>query len=123
MLTVLDANAILRYLLRDIEAQACQVRDVIRDGAETTVEVLAEVVYVLGGVYGATRPEISQALKAMCDKVFVDRESEVLGAADLFAATKLDFVDCLLAARSRLTGQPVLTFDKKLAKLLNAASE
>ena len=44
----LDANAFLRYLLNDIEAQAEAARAVIDSGAAIlTNEVLAEIVYVL----------------------------------------------------------------------------
>jgi len=44
---LLDANAILRYLLDDIDEQATIVAAAIESGAETLPEVLAEVVYVL----------------------------------------------------------------------------
>ena len=60
----LDANAFLRYLLNDIEAQAEAARAVIDSGAAIlTNEVLAEIVYVLDKVYGLTRQKIADALE------------------------------------------------------------
>ncbi|MBQ9691166.1 MAG: PIN domain-containing protein [Eggerthellaceae bacterium] len=119
MLTFLDVNAILRFLLRDIEEQAQIVRKHVAEGAETSVEVLAEVVYVLMGVYKAHRSDISAALVQLCDDIYVHRADEVVLSASIFEETKLDFVDCLIVARKRLSGQDVLTFDKRLIKELN----
>ena len=41
-------------------------------------------------------------------------------AADVYADTTLDFVDCLLIAYYVLDGEDVFTFDKKLANHLKA---
>lgn len=56
--TLLDANAVLRYLLEDIEAQATKVEQAIIRGAEVTIEVLAECVYGLcvGGRLSCSAP-------------------------------------------------------------------
>ena len=49
---MLDANAVLRFLLRDIEEQFPQVRSVVkRDKCYVTLEIMAEVCYVLEGLY------------------------------------------------------------------------
>ena len=48
---ILDANAILRYLLRDVPEMSEEAREAIMAGASTTAEVLAEVVYVLAGYH------------------------------------------------------------------------
>lgn len=68
------------------------------------------------GVYEAGRKEIAQALEAVRDDVCVDREAEARLEAEFFASMNFDFVDCLLLARHRLSGQPVLTFDKKIKR-------
>lgn len=48
---IIDANVILRYLLNDHPAMSEAAKETIVAGAQTTAEVLAEVVYVLKGVY------------------------------------------------------------------------
>ena len=49
-MTLIDTNVILRFLLNDVPEQAEQAKAVIEAGAFTTIEVIAEVVYI-GGVY------------------------------------------------------------------------
>lgn len=49
---MLDTNMILRYLLNDNEQMADEAEKIIRKGSvRVTMEVIAEVVYVLKGVY------------------------------------------------------------------------
>ena len=59
---ILDANVILRYLLGDIPDMAEEARRAVIAGASTTIEVLAEVVSVLAGVYKADLKDIATTL-------------------------------------------------------------
>ena len=118
MLSALDANAALRYLLWDVEDQAEQVREAVLEGASIDVIVLAEVVYVLAGVYRFSRTEIDMALENLIDDVSMFDEHIVRSALRMYAMSRLDFVDCWLIARNVLTGEHVLTFDKAMLKLL-----
>ena len=61
METLLDANAVLRYLLEDVQEQSDVVASQVEQGAEVTLEVLAECVYVLSGVYHVDRPTSPRA--------------------------------------------------------------
>lgn len=118
MRTLLDANAVLRYLLEDVDSQAQIVEGAIAAGAEVTVEVLAECVYVLSGVYGVTRAQIAESLGALLDEVGCPRGKVAMVALGLYSGSSFDFVDCVLAAEHEVGGRDVLTFDKKLGKLL-----
>ena len=69
MESLLDANAALRYLLEDNQEQAEAVAEAIARGAEVTVEVLAECVYVLAGVYHVPRSRIAESLGILLDEV------------------------------------------------------
>ena len=63
---LLDANMILRYLLNDNEEMADQAERAVNSGeAAVTIEVMAEVVYVLKGVYAMERDKIADTLKAI----------------------------------------------------------
>ena len=47
---ILDANAVLRYLLKDVEEQFLTVKSLIQtDKCIVSLEVLSEVCYVLEG--------------------------------------------------------------------------
>ena len=116
---IVDANVILRYLLWDDEAQAAQARDVIlSDQACAYAEVLAEVVYVLQGVYQLDRSEIDNALENLIDDIYVYDEEVLRCALRIYSVGSLDFVDCLLISRNLLQREEIFTFDKKLSRFL-----
>ena len=123
MAKLIDANVILRHLLRDIEEQAEQARIIIAGGAYTTAEVLAEVVYVLEKLYLVPREKIVLALSALLGEVSVEHVDAVLKALEVFQSQRLDFVDCVLIGRACVLGDDVFTFDKKLNKALRRQLE
>ena len=120
MRTLLDANCILRYLLDDVPEQSDQVEKLIGEGASTAPEFLSECVYVLSGkVYGFARSEVADALTAVLDEIDCEHAPAMRKALDVYRETSLDFPDCILAARHSVEGVPVMTFDKKLVKLID----
>lgn len=120
--TLLDANAVLRYLLEDNEAQAAHVEEAIAAGGEVTVEVLAECVYVLQGVYHASRSDIAESLGLLLEEVVCARKRVAATALGLYSGSTLDFIDCILAAERSVHNRQVLTFDKKLNGLLDRSA-
>lgn len=116
--TIIDANVILRYLLDDHQEMADQAEQIIRQGAETLPEIVAEVVYVLGGVYKMGRKEIKECILAILSIVDVEHYGVMVEALNLFEKENLDFVDCILIAYQRIEGRTVFSFDKKVNKIL-----
>ena len=119
-MVILDANAILRYILKDIPEQAQITAETILN-AEILIlpEVVAEVVYVLNKRYDLTRALISRVIT----DVLNDTECEDIVIREglrVFGATDFDFVDCLLYAHSK--SNTILTFDKKLNNLIKTGS-
>ena len=117
---LIDANVILRYLLREPQDQAEQARKVIEAGAFTTMEVMAEVVYVLQKVYAIDRTEISAAIVEVAGELVFDEYNVLVYAMEVFHTRKLDFVDCVLAARTVVEQDEVYSFDKKLMATIEA---
>lgn len=118
MKKLIDVSVILRYLLGDHPQMSEEAKKVIEDGAFTLPEVLAEVVYVLNGVYKVERTEIAKTLIDFLDEISIENQETVCEALSLFSETSLDFVDCILIARHRILGDEVVSFDKKLNKKL-----
>lgn len=118
MRKLIDANVILRYLLGDHQQMSEEARLIIEDGAFTLPEVIAEVVYVLIGVYKIEREVVGKTLIEFLDEVSVENQEVVCEAFSLFSETSLDFVDCILIARHRVLGDEIISFDKKLKKML-----
>ncbi len=123
MAVVLDANAVLRYVLEDVQDQADEVAAAVMRGAEVTVEVIAECVYVLEGVYQVPRSLIAESLGLLLDEVDCRRKRVAATALGFYRASSFDFVDCVLAAAKEVEGAEVLTFDKKLRRLLEQVGE
>lgn len=114
-----DANMILRYLLNDNVKMADEAEKIIReDTVWVTIEVLAEVVYVLKGVYSISREEIKSSLLDFLSEVEVTEMEVVKIGLKTYAEQNLDFVDCILYAYNRVKGCEIKTFDKKLKHLL-----
>ena len=111
---LIDANAILRYLLNDVENMAAESAQVIKSGAFTIPEVLAEVVYVLLKVYHVERQEISKVLIIFLNSIEINRKDIMIKALEIFADTNLDFVDCILIAYNKTDSVEIFSFDKKL---------
>jgi len=95
-----------------------EAREAIMAGASTTAEVLAEVVYVLAGVYHADRQTIGQTLEAFLQEIEVSHKNVLRYASRLYGESSLDFVDCILAGYHHMENQDVMTFDRKLRKAL-----
>jgi predicted nucleic-acid-binding protein len=119
---LLDTNAVLRFLLNDIEEQALAAKAKIASGAcMIPVEVIPEIVYVLSGPYGLPRTTIADKIEELCvlSDDLVEKRHVVSYAVQLFAANnKLDIVDCLLAGYHKRADNAIFTFDQDLKKQL-----
>ena len=117
-MTLIDTNVILRFLLNDVPEQSEQAKAVIEQGAFTTIEVIAEVVYVLRKVYQSSREQIYASIMQVADEVVIPEYNVLVCAMEYFRVRNLDFVDCVLAARVLLKNETVFSFDKKLMALI-----
>ena len=118
---ILDANYILRYLLADNEEMYIAAKNTIQnDDCLLVNEVIAEVVYVLLGVYKVPKAEIAEKLTdlIMLDNFVLHEDKHyMIKAFQIYQSKNLDFVDCCLCALREK--YKVKTFDKKLIKCLS----
>ncbi len=110
-----DANILIRFILKDNAEMAQKTENAIIAGEVFVLpEVFAEVVYVLNSVYNTERKVISDYLLSLL-KFVETTDIAVMSAAFLYyGETKIDFVDCVLAAYNLIGKKDILTFDKKL---------
>lgn len=87
MKKLIDANVILRYLLGDDSQMSEEAKKIIEDGAFTLPEVLAEVVYVLKGVYKVERTEIAKTLIDFLDEISIENQEAVNISEALYMET------------------------------------
>jgi predicted nucleic-acid-binding protein len=119
----LDANVIVRYLLRDDPKQAKQAKALVdrldRDDEQAYVSdvVLCEVVWVLRSVYGFGREQIGAVLRQLiaARQLTFDSSDRLLRAVRAFDTGKGDFADYVIREQARDAGcNAVRSFDKAL---------
>lgn len=115
--TIIDETVILRYLLDDDEVLSPRAAKVIATRtARVYPEIITRVVVTLRDVYKVPRVEITAAMKRLLDDVMVDEPTVVALAVKLFGKTHMDFTDCLLAARTAIYNDDVVSFGKPSSK-------
>ena len=125
---LIDANVILRYLLRDDEelfGKAFEVLEKVKIGQETVIipeSVLAEVVYVLVKIYEVSREVIVEKLQGLLSYrgVINPDKADLAEAVKMYGGTKLSFVDCVLCAKAINHRMEIVTFDEELKKVLSS---
>jgi len=123
-MALIDANYILRYLLRDNEEQFLIVREVIENHDISVPDfILAEIVYVLEKIYKVQRNEIKSVLEDLLGykNISVTNREIILRSLTLFTNHKIDYADALLIAYFKSgRNSKLYTFDKKILKILSS---
>jgi predicted nucleic-acid-binding protein len=118
---LLDANAVIRFILDDDREKSMIVANILTENECTvTLAVMAETVYILTKIYNHSRQMTADKIKefsAIKDDL-VTEYTLINYSLNLYAATNLDFVDCLLDGYAKINGYSVFTFDEKLKKQL-----
>ena len=122
----IDTNVLVRFLVRDDEAQFEKARRLIRRevaaGRRVFVSqlVLLETEWVLRSRYGLPKSGIIAAISGLLDATDVqfEDESAIEEALFVWKDNAADFADCLIGAQNRRLGCRVtVTFDAKASKL------
>ncbi len=116
----LDTNVLIRFLTHDDAAQAAKADALFQEAADGDCLlildkiVLVEAVWVLGSVYDQPREKIAESMAKLLIKPGIRCEDAQasIDALYRYKQTKLDIVDCFLAAQSAADGDAVATFDK-----------
>lgn len=112
--TIIDETVILRYLLDDEVLSPRAAKVIATRTARVYPEIITRVVVTLRDVYKVPRVEIATAMKKLLDDVMVDEPTVVALAVKLFGKTHMDFSDCLLAARTAIYNDDVVSFGKPI---------
>ena len=116
-----DTNAVIHFVQPlDIAKFNIAAKTLNSNQCHVPVEVIAEAVYILNGAFQNDQQTIASQLKdfIVIQDGLVSEAAAITFGLNLYASSKLDFVDCLLAAYAKIKGRPVLTFDSALKKLL-----
>lgn len=117
-----DANTMIRCIIGD-DTQKIQELCLTRSKQKIiyTLEVIAEVVYVLTKVYKVPREEVSNAIQRFLKSknIVCSNEEITMKSLQLFAENNLDFVDNILLAYHQVRGIMIYSYDKKLMNAVN----
>ena len=121
---LVDTNVILRFLMGDHEVFSPKAEifmEKIQKGrikAEVITPVIIECVYVMEKFYKIPRNEISDTLSSILSfSGIINPDKRVFFIALIeYGNTKIDIVDCLLAAFSG-TEKVIVSFDKDFHRL------
>jgi len=118
ILAYLDTNAVLRYLWDDDPRDSPPARHLIQTAPKESLYlsevVVAEVVWSMHR--RATRAEIVDGLQRLFKNESVAVDPLLEDTLYNYSKTKLDFADCLLAARAQSSGLPVISYDQGYRK-------
>ncbi len=121
-----DTNVLVRYLVRDDEAQFEKARKLIKReaaagrGIFVSHLVVLETEWVLRSRFGLSKDQIVATISSLLDASDVRFEDEpaVEEALFIWKEATADFADCLIGAKNRRLGcRATATFDTKAAKL------
>ncbi|HEX5665415.1 MAG TPA: type II toxin-antitoxin system VapC family toxin [Hyphomicrobium sp.] len=122
----IDTNVLVRFLVRDDEAQYEQARRLIRRelqaGQPVFVSqlVLLETEWVLRSRYDLGKEATSSVISGLLDAIDVQLEDEpsVEAALNIWTNSTAGFADSLIGVRNRRLGcRSTATFDAKAARL------
>jgi predicted nucleic-acid-binding protein len=122
----LDTNVLVRYLVRDDEAQFELARQLIEPKAQSRetlyipISVTLELEWVLRACYGFDKKTVTYTYTRLLQTTELKFESESAVEIALFyyKMHTADFADCLHSAlAAQATHVPLLTFDKKATRI------
>ena len=126
MMLGVDTNVLVRFLVRDDEAQFEKARKIIRREVDSeeyvfvSLMVVLETEWVLRSLYKQSKNEILEVISGLLESIDVQFEDEPAIEESLLVwkDSAADFADCLIGAHNRRTGcRATATFDAKALKL------
>lgn len=121
----LDTNVLIRFLVKDDEAQSEKARALLERAIDTGIPchvsdiVICEAVWVLQSGYRFGKSEVADVLQRLIQvrALSFSNPDRIGRALDAFRSGKGDFADYLIRERARAAGcEAVATFDKALLK-------
>jgi predicted nucleic-acid-binding protein len=117
-----DTNVLVRHLIGDPPKLARRATAYLQRESELLVAdlIVAETIYVLESFYGVSRPEISEAMRALIvmESVSVVDAPLLLRAVEIYEYDRLDFAEAYLIASAESTGvMQVASFDRPIDRV------
>ena len=122
-MVLLDTNAVLRFVLKDISSQHKEIVNFLtKNQSLVRLEVLVEMIYVLEKYYKKSRVEIAHIVFILgkTENLLFQYPRVITRALHFFIDEGMDIVDCILCAFNVVMGHEVFSFDKDMNALLRS---
>ena len=122
MSAFVDTNVLVRHLIGDPPRLAARATAYLQSESDLLVAdlIVAETIYVLESFYEVSRPEISEAMRALIvmESVSVVDAPLLLRAVEIYEHDRLDFAEAYLVASAESTGiMQVASFDRSINRV------
>lgn len=122
---LVDTNILLRYLTNDLPIEAKLAKEFFKSAkagkleAEICEPVFIETLIILKNYFKYPKNSVIRLMQSILtlDWLIVENSQIQTLALELYSQFGLDFVDCLILARSKIKKQKIFTFDTKLSKV------
>lgn len=122
----IDTNFILRFLLKDVPQQSEEALKYFQEAENKRITifisflVFIEVDFALKKFYKIPKKEAIKKMKVLANIDYLDIEKKELlnQSLTLYNKNNIDFVDAIFYSEAKLLDYELLTFDKKLKKLI-----
>lgn len=126
MKKILDTNIIIRFLIWDDENLYKKSFEIFRQIENNEIEVVItewvvlECLYVLEKFYEIPKLEVVDKLKMILflDNVINSDKLEIIEALNLVIYEKIDFIDAIVITKAKYNDLEVISFDKKINKII-----
>ena len=117
MQTTLDTNVLIRFFTKDIPEKALKAKRLLEEGEDLYIPdvVFPEIEYVLKSKYGVSREKIIEKFEFLVSQGNITVSPQAIHAAIIYAKSKLDMADCVIAAYSRKGS--LASFDEELLEI------
>ncbi|QCT93785.1 type II toxin-antitoxin system VapC family toxin [Caminibacter mediatlanticus TB-2] len=123
---LIDANYIIRLFTKTPDNQYQEAKELFEKIAKREIKahisegIVMECFFVLHKLYEYSKEDTADILiKIMSMKNIINDEKEIIiTALELLKQHNIDFIDCLLCAKSKILSLEVKSFDKDIKKCL-----
>jgi predicted nucleic acid-binding protein len=117
-----DTNILVRHLTGAPPDMASRATGYLRDESELILAdlIVAETVYVLQSVYGASRAQVAEAVRSLLalPSVVTINSALLLRTVEIYETDRLDFAEAYLVACAETTGiGRVASFDRSINRV------
>jgi len=124
MVSLIDANVIIRFLVKENSEQYNKSIDIMHDiedallKVEILSEVVMEVLFIMTKYYKAPLLDLVEDLKSilLLDGVVNENKYILIGTLNMMCDKNIDYVDALICTKSALQGYGKISFDKDVMK-------